>query len=123
MAVAGGGGQKVGGEAGGLDSRGCRAGGDGREPDGAGAVGERRARWLTREEMAGYRKARGSFCGWWGRRGHGREPDGVGEVGARRARWLEREGWQGAGGPDGSCWGSGVVGGWQGVGVQDGGSQ
>ena len=55
MAIAGGGG------AGGPDSRGGGAGQDGREPDGAGAVGARRARWLTREEMAGYRRARWQF--------------------------------------------------------------
>ena len=52
MAVAGGGG------AGGPDSRCGGVGRDGREPDGAGAVRARRARWPTREEMAGYMRAR-----------------------------------------------------------------
>ena len=91
----------------------------------------------------------GHIAGVVGQEGDAREPDGAGEVGAGRARWLGREGWQGAGGPDGSCWGwwgqegngkepdwagavgtrrascwgGGVVGGWQRVGVQDGGSQ
>ena len=57
---------------------------DGREPDGAGAVGARRARWLTREEMVGYRRARWQFL-WvvgqegrwqgarWGRSSRGKE--------------------------------------------------
>ena len=137
MAVAWGGG------AGGPDSRGGMAGGDGREPDGAGAVRARRARWSTREEMAGYRRARWQLLWVVGRRGmagsqmgqgkwrHG-GPDG----------WGER-GWQGARGPDGSCWGCwgrrgngkehdgvGIVGvkrarwlereGWQGAGGPDG---
>ena len=51
----------VGGGAGGPDSRESRARGDGREPDWAGAVGTRRVRWLTREEMAGCRRARWQF--------------------------------------------------------------
>ena len=66
--------------------------GDGREPDRAGAVGARRARWLTREEIAGYRRARWQFLWVVRQEGDGKEPDRAGAVGARLARWLEREG-------------------------------
>ena len=57
--------------------------GNGREPDGAGSVGARRARWPTREEMAGYWRAKWQFLwvvgqeGRWqgarGGRGSGRK--------------------------------------------------
>ena len=69
--------------------------GDGREPDGAGAVGARRVRWSTSEEMAGYRRARWQFLwvvgqegGWqgarWGRDSRGKEGQMAGEGGDGR---------------------------------------
>ena len=88
--------------------------GDRREPDGAGTVGARRARLLTREEMAGYRRARWQFL-WlvgqegrwqgakWGRGSEGKEGQMAregGMAGCRRARWQflwvvgQEGGWQ-----------------------------
>ena len=52
--------------------------GDGEEPDGTGAVGARRARWLEREGMVGCRRARWQLLGQWaGRR----------VAGGRSSRW------------------------------------
>ena len=79
-------------------------------------AGCRRARW----QLLGVVGQEGQIAGVVGQEGDEREPDGAGAVGVRRARWLGREGWQNAGGPDGSCWGSGLVGGSHGVGIQDG---
>ena len=73
----------------------------GREPDEAGAVVARRVRWQTREEMAGYRRARWQFL-WvigqegrwqgarWGRGSGGKEGQMArkgGMAGCSRARW------------------------------------
>ena len=71
-----GGGGEAGGPVGGGVSGSRR--GNGREPDGVGAVGTRRARWLEREGMAGCRRARWQFLwvvgqegGWQGARWDG----------------------------------------------------
>ena len=90
-------GQEVGGGAGGPDSRVVGQEGDGREPDWAEEVGARRVRWPTREEMAGYRRARWQFL-WvvgqegrwqgarWGRRSGGKEGLMAGEGGGGRVQ-------------------------------------
>ena len=85
--------------------------GDGREPDGAGVVRARRARWPTREEMAGYRRARWQFLwvvgqeGRWqgarlGRGSRGKEGQMArreGMAGCRRVTWQFLCGWWGRG--------------------------
>ena len=88
-------GQEVGGGVGGSDSKGDGAGRGGREPDGAGAVGAKRDRWSTREELAGYWRARRQFLwvvgqegGWqgarWGRGSGGSMGQMAGEGGEGR---------------------------------------
>ena len=63
----------------------------GREPDEAGAVGARRVRRQTREEMAGYRRARWQFLWVMGQEGRWQGTRWGRKVGERRARWPGRE--------------------------------
>ena len=84
----------MGGGAGRQDSRSGGAGGGLQELDGAGAVGAGRTRWLTRKEMARYRRARWQFL-WvvgqegrwqgarWGRGSRGKEDQMAREGGGR----------------------------------------
>ena len=94
--------------------------GDGRKPDRVGAVGARRARWLTRE-MVGYRRARWQFL-WvvgqegrwqgarWGRGSGGKESQMAREGGDGRVqegKMAVSVGGGAGGGWQGARWGRG----------------
>ena len=79
--------------------------GDGREPDGAGAVGQGGPDCQQGRRWQGTGGPDDSFCGWWSRKGDGREPDGVEEVGQGGPDGWGGRGWQGTEGPDGSFFG------------------
>ena len=111
--------------------------GDGRKPDGTGAVGASRARWPTREEMAGYRRARWQFL-WvvgqegrwqgsrWGRGSGGKQGQMAREEGDGRVQKGQMAVSVGGGAGGGMArsqmgqgkWGQGGPDGWRGRGWQ-----